>query len=109
MAFEDALVLSRLLPLCDGPTDIQRAFKAYDAVRVPRTQAVTRESRKQGLVLDMRGEGVGEDLEKLAASLNKNVRWIWGVDLEEHIEEAVRGFWKSQAPVNGTTVQEMGS
>ncbi|KFY51691.1 hypothetical protein V497_08925, partial [Pseudogymnoascus sp. VKM F-4516 (FW-969)] len=72
MAFEDALVLSRLLPLCDGPADIQRAFKAYDAVRVPRTQAVTRESRKQGLVLDMRGEGVGEDLEKLAASLNKN-------------------------------------
>lgn len=94
MALEDALVLSRLLPLCDGPSDIQQAFKAYDAVRVPRTQAVIRESRQQGQVLDMRGEGVGADLDLLRKALDTKVRWIWGVDLEEHCREAVRGFWK---------------
>ena len=94
MAFEDALVLSRLLALCEGPADIQRAFAAYDTVRVPRTQAVVRESRKQGRTLDMCGEGVGEDLEKLKEALNTRVRWIWGVDLNEHCEEAVRAYWK---------------
>ncbi|OBT63386.1 hypothetical protein VE03_07258 [Pseudogymnoascus sp. 23342-1-I1] len=94
MALEDALVLSRLLPLCDGAGDIQRAFRAYDAVRVPRTQAVVRESREQGRVLDMRGEGVGADLDRLREVLDERVRWIWGVDLEEHCREAVRGFWK---------------
>ncbi|OBT49161.1 hypothetical protein VE00_00004 [Pseudogymnoascus sp. WSF 3629] len=96
MALEDALVLSRLLPLCTGPSDIQRAFLAYDAVRVPRTQAVVRESREQGRILDMRGEGVGADLERLREALDGRVRWIWGVDLEEHCREAVRGFWKGE-------------
>jgi hypothetical protein len=33
----------------------------------------------------MEGDGVGDDLEKMAEKLNTTVRWIWNEDLEAHL------------------------
>lgn len=92
MAVEDAYVLSNLLGKCTSPKDLSAAFKAYDHVRVPRTMRLTNMSREQGKLLDMEGDGLGDDLEKIAAALQTRVRWIWDVDLEAHLEEAVAKF-----------------
>jgi len=92
MALEDAFVLSHLLALCSESADLGHAFAAYDAVRIPRTQGVVRESREQGRVLDMQGEGAGDDLGKLADKLDTRVRWIWNEDLIGHREKAVEAF-----------------
>ena len=77
MAIEDAYVLSNLLGECTSSSDILSALKAYDFVRVPRTMNVTSASREQGKVLDLRGKGIGDDLEQLAERLDTNARWAW--------------------------------
>jgi salicylate hydroxylase len=92
MAVEDAYVLSNLLAACKSPSDIKRAFDAYDFVRVPRALRVTSMSRKEGKVLDMEGDGIGDDLEKIAESLDSTVRWIWNEDLEAHLDKAMNKF-----------------
>jgi len=92
MAVEDAYVLSNLLVACRSPSDIKRAFDAYDFDRVPRALRVTSMSRKEGKVLDMEGDGIGDDLEKIAESLDSTVRWIWNEDLEAHLDKAMNKF-----------------
>jgi salicylate hydroxylase len=82
MVLEDAYTLSNLLGLCTSKSDISYAFKAYDAVRLPRTHGVIRESREQGKMLDMEGGGVGDDLKQLREKLDTRVRSIWNEDLE---------------------------
>jgi salicylate hydroxylase len=98
MALEDAYILSHLLGQCtNGESDITNAFAAYDSVRIPRTQDVVRASKEQGRVLDMQGKGSGDDLEKLAASLNIGVRWIWNEDLGKHRDAALDAFRRGKA------------
>lgn len=92
MALEDAYVLSNLLGGCSSTEDLIPAFESYDSVRVPRTMRVTAASFKQGKVLDLEGDGIGDDLEKLAANLNTDVRWIWDEDLEAHLGKAKEKF-----------------
>lgn len=92
MALEDAYVLANLLGDCTSTADLIPAFEAYDSVRVPRTMGVTAASFKQGKVLDLEGEGIGDDLEKIAASLETDVRWIWDEDLEAHLAKARQKF-----------------
>lgn len=65
-------------------------------MRIPRTQNVIRESREQGKILDLEGEGVGDDLEILKQKLDTSVKGIWNVDLKAHMEEAVAGFRKEK-------------
>src|ERR1700712_1496027 len=72
MALEDAYVLSNLLGRCNG--DVEKAFEAYDYVRVPRALKVTSLSLQHGKVLDMEGDGIGDDLAKIADWLNTTVR-----------------------------------
>jgi len=91
MALEDAYVLANLLGKCSS-SDIVKAFDAYDYVRVPRALRVTSMSREHGKVLDMEGDGVGDDLEKMAEKLNTTVRWIWNEDLEAHLAIAEKRF-----------------
>lgn len=97
MAIEDAYVLSNLLGKCTSAADIEAAFQGYDAVRVPRALKVTEMSLAHGKVLDMEGDGVGDDLEKLAEKLNSTVRWIWNEDLESHLAQATKKFEESRA------------
>jgi salicylate hydroxylase len=104
MALEDAVILANLLGRISAlppfsstsssasPTEknkaIAAALKAYDTVRVPRSQGVVRESREQGRVLDLQGRDSGDDRERLRHALDTRVRWIWDEDLEKHREEA---------------------
>lgn len=97
MAVEDAYVLSNLLGKCKSAKDLAAALKAYDHVRVPRALRLTSMSREQGKLLDMEGDGLGDDLEKIADALQTRVRWIWDVDLVAHLEEAVVKFEEERA------------
>ena len=92
MAVEDAYVLASLLAACASPSDIIHAFDAYDYVRVPRALRVTSMSREHGKVMDMEGDAIGDDLEKLAEELDSTVRWIWNEDLEAHLGKAMKKF-----------------
>jgi salicylate hydroxylase len=97
MAIEDAYVLSNLLGKCSSPAELPAALQGYDFVRIPRALRVTSMSRAQGKLLDMEGDGTGDDLEKLAANLNSTVRWIWNEDLEAHLAMAMRKFEEVRA------------
>ena len=88
MAMEDAMVLSGLLGEIHESLDIEKAFKAYDHVRRPRTQKLVSTSYDAGLLYDYEAEGIGNDLNKLGQNLEERYKWIWDVDLVEHLEEA---------------------
>lgn len=92
MAIEDSCVLSNLLGGCSSRGDISAALAAYDSVRVPRAIRVALESFENGNRLDLQGSTAGCDLDKLAAELDRVARWIWDLDLEEHLEMAVDRF-----------------
>jgi salicylate hydroxylase len=108
MAFEDSFILSNIMgkilnapSAVDGVADeesekssrntkIESCFRAYDEVRRPRTQAVTRTSREMGELLGSAGKGIGRDLEKMKSNLDTRMNWIWDVDLLGEVEKGVR-------------------
>jgi len=92
MAIEDAYILSNLLSKCSSSKDITKAFKAYDAVRLPRALKVIIASREEGMRLDMEGETAGDDLTQLEKELRSVTGWIWDIDLEAHLGEALKCF-----------------
>lgn len=88
MAIEDSYILSNLLGHCSSREDISAALATYDTVRVPRAIRVASESFENGERLDLQGSTAGCDLDKLAAELDDTARWIWDLDLEEHLRTA---------------------
>ena len=90
MAVEDAYVLGDLLGQAKGSAGIERAFKAYDAVRRERTQRLVVTSREAGQLWDLELEGVEDDVERLKANINERMSWIWEADLEKVLEEGRR-------------------
>ncbi|KAL1966024.1 hypothetical protein VTN77DRAFT_4964 [Rasamsonia byssochlamydoides] len=90
MAIEDALVLSRLLGEVQDREQLGKAFRAYDAVRRPRTQKLVTTSRDAGCLYEFQKEGIGDDVEALRKNLDGRMRWVWDLDLEEHLREAMR-------------------
>lgn len=97
-AFEDSLVLSRLLadPSIQQPADIEKAFEAYDSVRRPRALRVVNTSRDNGKTCMMMGENIGENLNAIKRDLESRFEWIWYKDLEEHVKQAVAELHKLQ-------------
>ncbi len=97
-AFEDALVLSRLLadPSIQGTGDIEKVFEAYDRIRRPRTLRVVSTSRENGNVCMMRGENIGKDLDAMKRDLESRFDWIWYLDLEGHVDEALAELHRLQ-------------
>ena len=91
MALEDAYVMSSLLGAVQGSSDVESAFRAFDAVRRPRTQRLVRTSRDAGALYDLEKEGVGDDVDRLREDLSVRYRWIWehGDGLEQDLAEAV--------------------
>jgi salicylate hydroxylase len=91
MAIDDAHMLSVLLTpdLIKSRADIKFALKAYDEVRRPRSQQIVARSRRQGMMLDLQTEDGGTPTkEELKSSMEGNMRWIWGVDLEAMVKIA---------------------
>ncbi|KAK4497399.1 hypothetical protein PRZ48_011850 [Zasmidium cellare] len=98
-AVEDALILSRVMGCVRDGREIERAFRAYDVVRRPRSQMQVEKARWAGLVYDMQAPGVGDDLAKMRIALADR-KWLWEHDLERDVGEVVRLFWEGRR-VNG--------
>ncbi|SLM35339.1 mannitol 1-phosphate dehydrogenase [Lasallia pustulata] len=92
MALEDAYVLSNLLGSIHKSSDIERAFKAYDAVRRPRAQKLVVTSREAGTVYEFEADATGDDPLAIKADLDTRWDWIWGEDLPKELEEARKIF-----------------
>jgi salicylate hydroxylase len=90
MAIEDSFLLSQLLGQVQDKEQLRKAFKAYDAVRRPRTQKLVTTSRDAGCLYEFQKDGTGDDVEKLRENLDGRMRWVWDMDLEEHLQEAMR-------------------
>ena len=90
MALEDAYILSNLLGSIDQSSDIERAFKAYDAVRRPRVEKMVTTSREAGKITAFEGEGTGDDPQAIKANLDRRWEWIWEEDLEKELEDALK-------------------
>ena len=91
-AIEDACVLSALLGEVKKPRMIKNAFLAYDQVRRVRTQRVVSTSRETGRLISFRGEGIGDDLEKLREILSNRAHWLWNRDMAAQNKEALLLF-----------------
>lgn len=102
MAFEDSFVLSSILgeilnePLAATSDKreawnlrLEACFKAYDEVRRPRTQEVTRTSREMGDMIEYLHSDIGTNLVKLKENLEGRMAWIWEVDLNEEVDRGV--------------------
>lgn len=88
-ALEDAFILSSLLadPQIESASDIPKAFKAYDAIRRPRSQKVVITSRAAGEMYGYDGPD-GADLRKIGENLAQRQRWIWEEDMDKQLEKA---------------------
>lgn len=88
MCIEDAYILSELLSQSHTKSDLQKAFHAYDAVRRPRTQKLVKTSREAGMLWDLEGEGVGDDLEALERNATTRMSWIWDHEISNDLAMA---------------------
>ncbi|KAK0109408.1 hypothetical protein ONS95_002106 [Cadophora gregata] len=88
-AVEDALILAEVLADVNTKTaaDIPMAFKAYDAIRRPRSQKVVKTSRQAGEMYNFQGP-YGRDLNKLRDDALSRFHWIWYEDMEVQIQRA---------------------
>lgn len=88
-ALEDAFILSLLLgdEKTQQASDIPAAFRAYDAVRRPRSQKVVSTSRAAGATYAMHGQGL-DNLELIGEELLQRYKWIWAEDMNEQAERA---------------------
>lgn len=89
MAFEDAMILQELFKHVHSPTQIEAAFKAYDALRRPRCQRIIDSSRETGMLLCGQNEEAGLDAEKLGLLLSTKWDFIAGIDMKSHKNNAV--------------------
>ncbi|KAI1422928.1 mannitol 1-phosphate dehydrogenase 2 [Xylaria sp. FL1777] len=93
MGIEDCYVLGNLIGEANSVEDLDRAFKAYDEVRRPRTQKLVKTSREAGQLWDFELEG--DDIDALQRNMDNRMRWIWDVDLPAELERARAIFKKS--------------
>ncbi|USP76187.1 hypothetical protein yc1106_03461 [Curvularia clavata] len=88
MGVEDAYVLSELLSRCNTKDEIQKAFHAYDTVRRPRSQKLVKTSREAGMLWELEGDGVGDNLETLKQNAVTRMSWIWDHNILEDMAQA---------------------
>jgi salicylate hydroxylase len=88
MCIEDVYILSGLLSECKSKVDIQKAFKAYDATRRPRSQKLVQTSKEAGELWEFEGANVGDDLEALEHNAVNRMDWIWDHDIRQDLGSA---------------------
>lgn len=109
MAFEDSWVLSEVLGrVLNGDKGevgdmrkgeigdnegmkkgIECCLHAYDEIRRPRTQEMTRTSREMGVLLGFGEEGARRDVVKIKGDLDGRMGWIWDVDLRGEVDRGL--------------------
>ncbi|EHL03619.1 putative Salicylate hydroxylase [Glarea lozoyensis 74030] len=89
-AIEDAYVLSSLLGEINSVDDIEKAFKAYDTIRRPRSQRVVTTSRDAARIYEFEDENLGSDLEKIRETLGERFKWIWDEDMVAQKDKALQ-------------------
>jgi salicylate hydroxylase len=90
MAIEDAYILSNLLADVNDSKHIEAAFKAYDAIRRPRSQKLVTTSRECGQLWDLELEG--DDPILVRENLLQRLDWVWKHDLEADLATARKVF-----------------
>jgi salicylate hydroxylase len=88
MAMEDAFVLSSLIASVRSVQGIEKVFRAYDAVRRPRTQECIRRSLDASVGYDLMLPDARDDVVALKEHLEESFRWLWHEDLEAQVERA---------------------
>ncbi|QIX00185.1 hypothetical protein AMS68_005702 [Peltaster fructicola] len=91
-AIEDSLIMSKTMAHVYKAEDIPKAFAAFDKVRRPRTQKQVKTAHEAGMLYDLELPGYDDDFNKIEASLQERMSWIWDHDLEADIQEAARIF-----------------
>jgi salicylate hydroxylase len=94
MAIEDAFVLGEIIKAVRdyySADHLTTAFRAYEKVRMYRTQKLVSTSHEAGMLYEFELEGVGDDAGKIAENLKHRMRWIWEEDLEQEVKDA-KGF-----------------
>ncbi|KZM28420.1 Salicylate 1-monooxygenase [Ascochyta rabiei] len=88
MAMEDAYLLGNLIALVGSVAHVENAFRAYDAVRRPRTQGCIEKSRKAAMAMDFLVPEPVDDTTALKRALEASYRWLWHEDLEAQFIKA---------------------
>ncbi|KAH8787981.1 mannitol 1-phosphate dehydrogenase [Diaporthe sp. PMI_573] len=89
MAIEDAHMLSGLLGSIETPSDIERAFEAFDKARRPRTQEVIQRSKKNVERYKAVAAAEGTYLERLKDEFYETFGWLFDFDLDESLRRAI--------------------
>jgi salicylate hydroxylase len=87
MCIEDCYVLGELLGEISGGDELEKAFRAYDAVRRPRTLKLVETSREAGMLWDLEGAD-GDDLDAFEKNALSRMSWIWDHKIEQDLERA---------------------
>ncbi|KAJ4394875.1 hypothetical protein N0V93_004095 [Gnomoniopsis smithogilvyi] len=98
MAIEDGFILGRLLGAAKSSVDLPYVFKAYDAVRRPRTQDVVRESKDNVARYQAISCAEGQELERLKEESHAEFGKIFNFDLDESLTAAISLFHEYQGP-----------
>ncbi|KAF7853058.1 hypothetical protein EAF04_010797 [Stromatinia cepivora] len=88
MAFEDAYVLSHLFGGVKNTADIEKALKAFDTVRRPRSQKLIRNSKESEELITFSHSEFGDDVGRIADEVDLLYEWVWDYDLEGSLLEA---------------------
>lgn len=87
MCVEDAYILGELLGETTRAQDLEKAFRAYDEVRRPRTLKLVETSRQGAMVYEFEGTE-GDDLEAIERNVKARMGWIWDADISQDLEKA---------------------
>jgi salicylate hydroxylase len=88
MAMEDAFVLSSLIAAVGSVQRIEEAFRAYDAVRRPRTQECIRRSLEASYGYGFMLPDAQDDVTVLKKRLEESFKWLWHEDLGAQMDTA---------------------
>lgn len=103
MAMEDAFMLSSLLADVTDPSELAAAFKAYDAIRRPRSQRLVTSSREAGEVYQLERTALGDD-EALKENLENRYKWIWNSNPDQELAEGQAMLAKNLGVAVGTPI-----
>ncbi|KAF1971239.1 FAD/NAD(P)-binding domain-containing protein [Bimuria novae-zelandiae CBS 107.79] len=87
MCIEDCYVLGELLGEISSADELEKAFRAYDAVRRPRALKLVETSRAAGMLWELEGPE-GDDLEAFKKNALSRMSWIWDHRIEQDLERA---------------------